>query len=469
MAGEKWIDLPATDLLKEFGKGKCVPGSGSAAALQGLLSARLLQTVIKITLKKEEYAGWHSHFTEIQSKIENTSLPNLERLLQEDSDHFNSVIKLKNDVKNAVDSETKSQNNNKLIAAQRTATKLPIEIAKLCKELAEFALIAFDHGYKTVRGDSGVALNCAISVVGGCLSIIDLNLGDFVNDTWTLKTRQDANELRAGFLELKTESQTRQDTSKQEAEQKISINSYHRDLQPFLWPAWPNSKVSYPQIEKIVRQLQNAFWEHRHIIWKDDTPQSLMEILKPEKILSVLGYEFQQHTSLGQHTSNGVVFEIAGLIDKQKKVVAISKKFKPDIINFTAAHELGHALLHKQTMLHRDKALDGSDESGYRNETERQADKFAALFLMPRKLVEDVFEELFKTKRFKPNQNNVFALTQGRLMDFKSLCKDLDGLVGYMASASYYDGRNFKSLAEIFNVSPGAMAIRLKELELAEF
>jgi formiminotetrahydrofolate cyclodeaminase len=133
MAGKKWIDLPTAELLQEFGKGKCVPGSGSAAALQGLLSARLLQTVIKITLKKEEYAEWHSQFIEIQTKIENTSLPDLERLLQDDSDHFDSVIKLKNDVKNAADPETKSQIENDLLKAQQIATELLIKLQSSAK------------------------------------------------------------------------------------------------------------------------------------------------------------------------------------------------------------------------------------------------------------------------------------------------------------------------------------------------
>ena len=47
------LELPAAELLEKFGKGSHVPGSGSAAAFQGMLSAQLILTVISLTLDKK--------------------------------------------------------------------------------------------------------------------------------------------------------------------------------------------------------------------------------------------------------------------------------------------------------------------------------------------------------------------------------------------------------------------------------
>ena len=80
--------------------------------------------------------------------------------------------------------------------------------------------------------------------------------------------------------------------------------------------------------------------------------------------------------------------------NKNEKLVQVSKQFPQETQNFTAAHELGHAILHKQTVLHRDRPLDGSSNTP-RIREEMQADKFATFFLMPSKLVEDIFFEMF--------------------------------------------------------------------------
>lgn len=64
------------------------------------------------------------------------------------------------------------------------------------------------------------------------------------------------------------------------------------------------------------------------------------------------------------------------------------------------AHELGHALLHVGLeAMHRDRPVDGPYNST--DIKERQANKFAACFLMPSKLVEITFEQLFLMRKFE--------------------------------------------------------------------
>ena len=88
---------------------------------------------------------------------------------------------------------------------------------------------------------------------------------------------------------------------------------------------------------------------------------------------------------------------------------------------------------------------------------------------MPAKQVRSVFQELFQTQKFVINQNTMFELGESNPSVFKSKVKNLRGLARFLASADHFKGRTFYSISKVFNVSVGAMAIRLEELDLIEF
>lgn len=67
------LDLPTKELLKKFGSGNHKPGSGSAAALQGMLSAQLMRTVIDLTndeKRRSKYAQSLPQLLQIYKDIE---------------------------------------------------------------------------------------------------------------------------------------------------------------------------------------------------------------------------------------------------------------------------------------------------------------------------------------------------------------------------------------------------------------
>lgn len=99
---------------------------------------------------------------------------------------------------------------------------------------------------------------------------------------------------------------------------------------------------------------------------------------------------------------------------------------------------------------------------------ETEANRFAACYLMPRRLLTRHFEATFQTKV-------PFAFTEGPAFQ---LCRDdpdsllrpegpLDRALA-LASAEFFNGRRIYSLAQQFKVSRLTMAIRLKELGLVE-
>ena len=142
--------------------------------------------------------------------------------------------------------------------------------------------------------------------------------------------------------------------------------------------------------------------------------------------------------------------------------------YKSDIINFTTAHELGHALLHDKLVLHRDLPLDGSETERIRSVEEIQADKFAAMFLMPKKIVVQLFYELFQTNKFTINEETALLLTNSSAYELRRKIKTKRDLSRLITKCEFYNYRPFNSLSKIFQVSVEAMSIRLEELGLVE-
>lgn len=220
-----------------------------------------------------------------------------------------------------------------------------------------------------------------------------------------------------------------------------------------------NGGYTLLEIEERARRLQIRMWQDRANLWPITTPTHPIEILDPTIALKLIGYDSELEETLGQFYSDGKLVEVAGIIDGQSKRVKVSRQFELNIRSFTAAHELGHALLHETGRMHRDRPINGETIS--RSTIEFEADKFATYFLMPRKLVQAIFRRFFLTDKFALNEATAFAL--GLSTQEAKTNRQLSRL---LASAEQYNGLQFKSLASQFKVSTEAMAIRLEELEL---
>lgn len=143
-----------------------------------------------------------------------------------------------------------------------------------------------------------------------------------------------------------------------------------------------------------------------------------------------------------------------GHIDMKKKVVRLSDKLKErdPRDNFSMAHEYGHHKLHShpkfREFLERDAELaaEASSDIWEKHWLEVQANDFASCMLMPREIVEILYN-LYWHKWFKCNQ-------------VKPLC----------VKAPMYWDRNFQNVvgpvARHMGVSLEALSIRLKEMGL---
>jgi IrrE N-terminal-like domain len=136
--------------------------------------------------------------------------------------------------------------------------------------------------------------------------------------------------------------------------------------------------ISFDRIEEIAKSLQNEIWKNRQQLWKDQTLDDPTALLAPALAFEAIGYRFEVADSLGQYmTSHGLV-DTAGFINKAEMYAGVSSHFSLPIQNFTAAHELGHAVLHDAMGMHRDRDLNGGAVSGKLERVEIEANKFAS-------------------------------------------------------------------------------------------
>lgn len=171
-----FLSKPTNKLLNDFGSGNASPGSGSAAALMGLLSAKLISTVCKKSLEKPECKKDKKVFSYLLKQIETSIVPALENLFEKDAKDFARVVELRERRDKEKNTEKKAALSREANELLETATNYTFEIIELCMTLIDHAVVVFESGWHAVRGDSGTAISAAISGVMSGIFIINLNL-----------------------------------------------------------------------------------------------------------------------------------------------------------------------------------------------------------------------------------------------------------------------------------------------------
>jgi Zn-dependent peptidase ImmA (M78 family) len=238
------------------------------------------------------------------------------------------------------------------------------------------------------------------------------------------------------------------------------------DVTTLLGAKRQGEKFSRQEIGGIARKLQIELWRRRHEFYPNSKTTNPTDVLDPIFALTAIGYSVQEHDSLGEYFGRDGAFEVAGILDKPTATARISKRFSHPMRNFTMAHELGHAILHDNIRMHRDRPFDGALNGQKREATEIEADVFASLFLLPEKLVRAAFERRFLAKRVVINEETAFALGERGVSSLFGKYRSRRDFSRMMANAAQYNGVHFRSLAENFGASTEVMAIRLEELNL---
>ncbi len=228
--------------------------------------------------------------------------------------------------------------------------------------------------------------------------------------------------------------------------------------------------LSREQIEQRVIALQREILQSVELLHPKYSGDPL-ELLEPRFLAQVLGATFVQQPglSLQPFPYRGRMMQTAGLIHRPSNQIVIDTDFPIPVRRFTGAHECGHWELHPFETLHRDMPLDGGTLNHVRPEREREADRFAVFFLMPRKQVLKEFKKRFGTEKLVFNNTVAQLICPERADELLYSHPETKVREKALASCRILSGRPLPSLTERFRVSVTTMAIRLEELKLIEW
>lgn len=166
---------PANQLLDAFGAGQASPGSGSAAALMGLLSVKLIRTVCLKSLQKNPERNMEVTLRHLLDELDAIE-PSLRALFEKDAGEFDEIVRLRIARDEATDPDVKSTTSRRANDLLQVATDNTFKIIDLCLPLIDHGVTVFEHGWQSVRGDSGAAISSAIAAVTSGLFIANLNI-----------------------------------------------------------------------------------------------------------------------------------------------------------------------------------------------------------------------------------------------------------------------------------------------------
>jgi formiminotetrahydrofolate cyclodeaminase len=172
---QQWLDKPTTEVLAGFGAGQASPGSGSAAALMGLLASKLIITVCSKSVEKSKVVNDAKDFRYVTEQCQN-HYESLRELFEKDASDFREVIELKKQRDKSEPSEEKSKLQRQANDLLEKTTDYVLEIIEKCRLLAEHGLTMFERGWPYVRGDSGAAISAAIGGIMSGIFIVNLNI-----------------------------------------------------------------------------------------------------------------------------------------------------------------------------------------------------------------------------------------------------------------------------------------------------
>lgn len=195
--------MPAADLLDAFGPGEPRrPAAGSAAALAGVLAAKLLTTVVELTRGRADYAEALPRLELLDEEVRNRLEPALRQAVHEDAEAIDPVIELRRQRDREADPGRKRELEEAAREGLVRATEIPLQIARDCARLAEIGRAAFEHGYRAAKGDAYAAATLAQGAAAAALGLVRSNLRRLPSGDRAAAIRRGAAEVGQALARL---------------------------------------------------------------------------------------------------------------------------------------------------------------------------------------------------------------------------------------------------------------------------
>lgn len=131
------------------------PGGGGAAAISGAMGAALLSMVCNLTIGKKKYVEVEEELKGVLSQSEKLRAT-LTGMIADDVEAFDAVMAAYGLPKNT--DEEKAARAEKIQAALKVATDVPLACCRVCREVIDLAVPVADKGNLNVISDAGVAV-----------------------------------------------------------------------------------------------------------------------------------------------------------------------------------------------------------------------------------------------------------------------------------------------------------------------
>lgn len=180
------------EFVKELSSASPTPGGGSASAVVGSLGAALVAMDCNLTLGKEAYRQVAARVGEIKRRAVRVSAELL-RCSDRDARSFEGVMKAISLPKNT--ELQKLKRFERVQAALKKATEVPLQIMELCAELESMATYMAENGNRNSRSDAVVGGILASAALKGAYENLEINLESIKDDSFVEEMNRRALEL----------------------------------------------------------------------------------------------------------------------------------------------------------------------------------------------------------------------------------------------------------------------------------
>lgn len=188
--------------LDELASKASTPGGGSAAGIMGAMGAALVSMVGNLTVGKKNYEDVEAEMQDILKRSE-ALRDELTDAIRADVEVFDKVMGSYGLPKETDDE--KVARSAAIQEALKEATDVPLDCARLCREVIEISKPMAEKGNKNVISDAGVAVLAAEAALRSAALNVYINVGGIKDEAFASERKAKLEELLAGSAELTEE------------------------------------------------------------------------------------------------------------------------------------------------------------------------------------------------------------------------------------------------------------------------
>lgn len=196
---------PIQPFLDDLAAATATPGGGGAAAATGAMGAALVSMVCNLTIGRKKFADIEADMQKNLARSEELRA-RLTGMIREDAEAFDTVMAAYRMAK-ATDEE-KTARKEAIQTGYRTATLVPLAVAKACAELIRLAETVAKTGNPNAISDAGAAALCAQAGLKAASLNVLINLSAIADREFVAKQQAELDEILDQYEHLAEEVYT---------------------------------------------------------------------------------------------------------------------------------------------------------------------------------------------------------------------------------------------------------------------